>query len=64
MKIVATRTPAAVSVDFDAIPAHESDAICRTLIGCVSRLFEDPAIQADYNRWQQERRQKSKGATK
>lgn len=44
-----------VSVDLDTMPVHESDAICRTLLGSVSRLFDDPAVLADYKRWQQER---------
>lgn len=62
MKIVKTRTPDHVAVDFAAIPSHQSDTMCRILIGCVTRLFENPAIQADYKRWQQERQQKTKGA--
>lgn len=62
MKVVQTRTPAAVTVDTAAIPSHQSDAMCRTLIGCVGRLFEDPAVKADYERWKQERQQKVKGA--
>lgn len=62
MKIVKTRKPEAVAVDFGAIPSHQSDAMCRTLIGCVGRLFEDPAVQADYKRWQRERQRKMKGA--
>ena len=62
MKVVKTRTPAAVDVDINAIPAHQTDAMCKTLIGCVGRLFESPAIMADYKRWQEERQQKVKGA--
>lgn len=62
MKVVKTRKPDAVAVDFGAIPSHQNDAMCRTLIGCVGRLFEDPAVQADYKRWHQERQQKMKGA--
>ena len=62
MKIVKTKKPGAVAVDFGAIPSHQSGAMCRTLIACVGRLFEDPAVQADYKRWQQERQQKMKGA--
>lgn len=58
MKVVQTRTPETVAVDFGAIPSHQSDAMSRTLIGCVGRLFENPAIMADYKRWQQERKQK------
>ncbi len=63
MKVVKSRTPEGVTADFAAIPLHETDAMCRTLIGCVSRLFENPAIKADYERWQQERRQRLEGAT-
>ena len=62
MKVVQKRTPGAVAVDCGAIPSHQSDAMCRTLIGCVGRLFENPAVMADYKRWQQERQQKAKGA--
>lgn len=62
MKIVKTRTPEAVAVDTAAIPSHQSDAMCRTVIGGVARLFENPAVMADYKRWQQERQQKAKGA--
>lgn len=57
MKTAQNTVAAAVSVDLDAMPVHESDAICRTLIGSVSRLFDDPAILADYKRWKQERQQ-------
>ena len=47
MKVVQTRTPGAAAVDFGAIPSHQSDAMCRTLIGCVGRLFENPAVTTD-----------------
>lgn len=57
MKTAQNTAQVAVSVELDAIPAHESDAICRTLISSVSRLFNDPAVLADYKRWQQERQQ-------
>ncbi|MGN1263838.1 MAG: hypothetical protein ACI4TW_07350 [Prevotella sp.] len=46
-----------VSVDLDTIPGHEYDALCRTLIGSVSRLFDNPAVLSDYKRWQQKRQQ-------
>lgn len=63
MKTVKSRTPEAVAVEFGEIPAHTSDTMCRILIGCVDRIFQDPAVKADYKRWQQERQQKAKGAT-
>lgn len=58
MKVVQARTPKAVAVDFGAIPSHQSDAMSRTLIGYVGRLFENPAVMADYKHWKQERQQK------
>lgn len=63
MKKVKTRDPEHVAVNLDALPDHETDALCRTLIGGVKELFKDPAVQADFKRWQQERQQKLKGAT-
>ena len=64
MKVVQTRTPGAVAIDCGAIPSHQSDSMCRTLIGCVGRLFENPAVMADYKRWQQERQQKGGNSAK
>lgn len=58
MKTVQSTTPVVVNVDLDAMPTHESDAICRTLLGCVSHLFDNPAVLADYKRWQKERQLK------
>lgn len=63
MKTVKKRTPEAVTVDLDEMPAYTSDTMCRILIGCADRYFQDPAVKADYKRWQQERQQKAKGAT-
>lgn len=62
MKKVKTRDPEHVAVNLDALPDHETDALCRTLIGGVRELFKDPAVQADFKRWQQERQQKLQGA--
>ncbi len=58
MKSVQKRTPERVAVDFGAIPSHQSDAMCRTVLGCVSRLFENPDIKTDYERWKLNRQQK------
>lgn len=60
MKVVQTRTPDDVTVDISDMPTYQTDAMCRTLLGCVSRLFEDPAVKADYERWKMER---EKGVT-
>ena len=39
-----------------AMPEHERDAMARTLIGCISRLFENPDVKADYERWKTARK--------
>ncbi len=63
-KMVKTRSPETVTVDIDAIPDYQSDNMCRELIGCVRRLFEDPEVAADYKRWQQERQRREGLQTK
>lgn len=60
MKIVLNRTPERVTVDTAEIPPHQTDAMCRTLVGSIGRLFEDPVVQADFQRWKQERLNKAR----
>ena len=55
VKIAKSRTPDKADVNLADIPEHQTDAMARTLIGCITRLFEDPAIKADYERWKRER---------
>ena len=38
-----------------AMPEHQQDAMARILIGCIGRLFENPDVKADYERWKQQR---------
>ena len=40
----------------EAMPEHQTDAMMRTLIGCVSKLFENPEIKADYERWKKSKK--------
>ena len=58
VKAVQRRTPEHVTADIDAMPEHQTDAMCRTVIGCLGRLFENPEIRADYERWKINRQQK------
>lgn len=58
VKVVQKRTPERAAVDFSAIPEHQTDAMCRTVIGCLGRLFEIPEVRADYERWKRNRQQK------
>lgn len=50
------------AVAIDAMPEHQRDAMARTLIGCISRMFDDPAVKADFDRWKTERAQRATGA--
>lgn len=51
-------TAASVGVNISEIPAHQTDTLCRVILGSVARLFEDPAVKADYMRWKEERQKK------
>ena len=62
MKKVKRRDPEHVAINMDAIPEHEMDALCRSVIQGAKKLFKDPAVQADFKRWQEERQQKLQGA--
>lgn len=42
----------------DAMPEHQQDAMARTLINCIGRLFEDPNVKKDFTDWQEARRKK------
>lgn len=53
MKIAKARTPNTAEIVLADTPEHQQDAMARTLISCISRLFENPDIRADYERWKQ-----------
>lgn len=44
----------------DAMPEHQQDAMTRTLISCIGRLFEDPKVKEDFKSWQEARRNKER----
>ena len=50
-----TQSEASAGVEIAAMPEHQQDAMARTLIGCISRLFENPDIKKDYERWKKEK---------
>ena len=41
-----------------AMPEHELDAMARTLISSIGRLFENPNVKADFERWKREKNKK------
>lgn len=44
-----------VLVDLSEMPDYQVDQMCRTVISFVKRIFKDPEVQADYQRWLAER---------
>ena len=40
-----------LSVEAEQLPEYQSDALCRVILGGVARIFEDPAVREDYERW-------------
>lgn len=63
IKSVGTRTPESINIELEALPENESDAICRTILSGMSRIFEDPAVVADYKNWKQQRELRKEAAT-
>ena len=49
-------------VIIDSMPEHQTDAMARTLIYCVGRMFEDSRVKEDYERWKR-KREETKGKT-
>lgn len=61
MKAVATRKETEnIAIDWELMPEHDRDAMCRTLIGCINRLFENPKVREDYADWKRKREQTRK----
>lgn len=61
MKAVAARKETEnIAIDWELMPEHDRDAMCRTLIGCINRLFEDPKVREDYADWKRKREQTRK----
>jgi len=50
-KKVMSRTPETVKFNFSAIPKHEMDALCRSVIQCTKASFNNPAVVAEYEQW-------------
>ncbi|MEE0873992.1 MAG: hypothetical protein UIH27_11105 [Ruminococcus sp.] len=42
-------------IQIDSMPAYQKEAMCRTIIGSINRLFEDEKNRADFERWKKAR---------
>lgn len=61
-KKVGTRTPEKINIDLGAIPENENDALCRAVLHGMAAMFKDPIVQADYEKWKNERKLRKKAA--
>jgi hypothetical protein len=50
-RVVVSRSPENVDIDFNAIPKHEMDAYCRVVIRGVTEYFKKPGTAAAYEQW-------------
>jgi hypothetical protein len=60
-RVVVSRTPESVNIDFNAIPKHEMDAYCRVVIRGIKEHFKKPGAAANYEQWLIERYGKREG---
>lgn len=44
-----------VHIDVSSVPAYAATNLAQVLFTVIHRDFEDPAVQADYQRWKAER---------
>ena len=50
-KVVVAGMPGTVKFNFNAIPRHEMDALCRDLLYSITESLKNPAIVAEYEQW-------------
>ena len=58
MKVATHTTQETPTSTLAAMPEHERDAMARTLISSIGRLFENPDVKADFERWKREKNKK------
>lgn len=49
------RVIATGKIDLDSIPAHVRRNVARAAFNSIAAAYQDPAIRADFERWQAER---------
>lgn len=53
-KVVLSRTSETVDIKINKIPKYQVDRMCKVVLEGTARLFEDPAVRADFERWKKE----------
>lgn len=49
------RLPKNVKINLNEMPKYQQDAMCKTILSCTKKFFENPEVQADFERWKKER---------
>ena len=47
-----------MNITTEKIKIHDADRLAASLLKTADRLFQNPAIQAEFKQWQQERQKK------
>lgn len=47
-----------MKIKIQQIENHDADRLAESLLKTADRLFQNPAIQAEFKKWQQERQRK------
>ena len=50
-KVVVARTPETIKFNFNSIPRHEMDALCRDLLYSITESLKNPTVVAEYEQW-------------
>lgn len=50
-------------LDVSLIPDYVAQNFAQAVLESIRKVYNDPEVQADFRRWQEEREKKEKGAT-
>ncbi len=49
--------PRNVKINLNEMPKYQTDAMCKTILGCAKRFFENPENRAEFERWKNENKE-------
>lgn len=50
-QLITAIPPNVLKIDVNAMPKHETDALCRVLLRSVAEAFKNPAFADEYEAW-------------
>lgn len=46
-----------VEIDFNSIPEHDKNRMCKVLVSAIEKFFQNPEIREDFEKWKKEKEQ-------